>query len=391
VAAMDERLEYPLPILFVDTDNLLIETQDSTEGRLHIKNTGGALLSGHVVSRSACIAFEPAEWEGNDVTVTYRFDPQASGMKPGEVLETTAFVCSNGGEAEISVTVKLIKMAIPTAEGITVANIRDFFRYALDFPIQARRLFTTGEFYMLLLATGYPYMEAYEMLHRDTNRERAMDNFFILSGLKQNTVISVPQKALEFMRKPYNSDMIHGQFLVHKSDGGYVEIPVSTRHGAPWLKLPSNRIITSDFNEAETAVVSFTIDPLKINGRYARETVLAGTEAVDVVFKRAVPLSFRLNREAYRFEDAGHIEIVNHTGSEIWADVFCKDSCVRFAAKKFPVGERCEIPFDIKLSTFMSAQLLFRKLPFMRTGIEVKMIYRDRLIKRNLEFVIGKL
>jgi hypothetical protein len=311
-------------------------------------------------------------------------------MKPGEVLDTAAYVCTNGGEKKIPISIKLIKMAITAPEGQTIGNIRDFYDYAQTHPVQAQRLFTNSEFYMLLLATGYPYMEAYEMLHRDTNRERAMDNFFILSRLKPKTTLTVERRHVAFIRKPYETEPVFGHFLAQKSDGGFVEAPISVKRNAPWLNVSAHRLISSDFNEANTAMVNFNIDPQKIDGRYAAATISVGTEEVDVVFKRTNPLSVRLNREAFRFEDSGVIEIANDTGGEIWVDVFCKDSFVRFSAKKFPVGESYEIPFDIKLSTFMSAQLLFRKLPFLKTVIEVKTIYRDRLVKKNLEIAVGK-
>jgi hypothetical protein len=388
---MDERLEYPLPELSVSTVNIIIETKDRLEGRLQIKNTGGAVLSGRIVCRAAYLSFEPATWEGNDVYITYRFNPEISGLKPGESADTFAYVCSNGGEIKLDITVKLIEMAITTDEGMVIANIYDFYEYALANPMGARRLFVSSDFYMLLLATGYSYMEAYEILHRDTHRERAMDNFLILSGLKQMTEFTILNPSLEYIRKPHENNILQGYFLVQKSDKGFVEAPITAKGNAPWINLPAHRLISADFNEANAAKVSFTIDPNKIEGRYARETVLVGADEVDVVFKRTKPLTIRLNREAFRFEDKGAIEITNHTGDEIWAEVFCKDSFVRFKAKKFPVGEAYEIPFDIKLSAFMSAQLLFRKLPFLRSVIEVKVLYRDQLIKKQLDLMVGKL
>jgi hypothetical protein len=284
-------------------------------------------------------------------------------------------------------------MAITTTEGRVIANTRDFYEYALDYPTGARRLFADSEFYMLLLATGYGYMEAYEMLHKDLNRERAMDNFFILSGLKQRTELTVLQRNLEFIRNTNENDIIRGHFLVQKSDRGFIEAAITAQNSAPWLNLNAHRLITSDFNDASTAMVNFTIDPLKIPGRYARETVAVGEReenTVELVFKRALPLTVRLQREAYRYDDQGVLVITNRTGGELLVELFCKDNFVRFNARRYMVGEYYEIPFNIKLSAFMSAQLLFRKLPFLRTAIEIKTVYREQLIKKQLDIMVGK-
>jgi hypothetical protein len=391
---MDERLEYPLPVLSVDADFLQIETKDVSEGHFKIKNTGGAVLSGYILSRSACIKFEPSEWEGNDITIAYRFDPaEAGGIKPGDDYETTAYICSNGGEKKLPITIKLIKMAITTPEERVITNIRDFYEYAQDYPAGARRLFTDSEFYMLLLTTGYGYMEAYEMLHKDLNRDRAMDNFFILSRLKEKTALTVQHPYLEFIRKCNENDIIRGHFLVRRSDNGFVEAPVTAAANAPWLRILTQRLISSDFNEANTAMVNFTIDPLQIGGRYAGEKVTVGLDeanTVALVFKRAAPLSVRLDRDAYRFDDQGTVFIANNTGGELLVELFCKESFIRFEARRYMAGERYEIPFGVKLSAFMSAQLLFRKLPFLKATIEVKTVYRDQLIKKQLEIVVGK-
>lgn len=395
---MDDRFEYPLPVLSVNTDLLVIETKDRYEGWIKIKNTGGSTLSGRILSRSRSITFEPSTWESNEADIAYRFTPDASdGWKPGDVLDTCAIICSNGGEKKIHITVKLTKMAITTPENITVANVRDFYDYAAKYPAQARRLFTDSEFYMLLLATGFEYMEAYEQLHKDMNRDRAMDNFFILAGLKKKTSLSVPKRYLEFTRKPIDTAMIYGNFLVHKSDSGFFEAPLTTQNNAPWLALSADRLITSDFNDADAAVVNFSIDPLRIRGRYAREMVIIGAEAetdgenaVELVFKRLAPLTVRLPREAYHFEDQGVVEVVNNTGGDLLLELFCEDSFVRFAARKYYVGERHEVPFDIKLSAFMAAQLMFRKLPFLRTSIEVKTVYRDTVLRKKLPITVGE-
>jgi hypothetical protein len=384
--------------LSVDTDVLLIETKDRYEGRFVIKNIGGSALAGRIHSRSRSLTFEPEEWTGNEVTVLYKFSPEpGDGWKPGDALDTSVIISSNGGEKKIPVTIRLTRMAIVSPEGVTVANIRDFYQYAIGHPAQARKMFIDSEFYMLLLATGYEYMEVYEMLHKDANRERALDNFFILSGLKKKTLLTIPNKLMEYTRKPSDIAMVYGNFMVQKSDGGYFEAPVTARHNAAWLSLSAERLITSDFNEANAAMVKFSIDPSKIKGRYVSETLIIGSDPepdgsnlVELVYRRSAPLSAQLDREAFRFEDNGMLIIQNNTGSDLLVEIFCTDTFVRFAARKYYVSERGEIPFEIKLSAFMAAQLLFRKLPFLRTAIEVRALYRGETVRRKLPLVVGE-
>jgi hypothetical protein len=393
---LDERFEYPQPVCLVDTESLFIETTDAFNGAFKIKNGGGSILNGRIICREQSLTFVPAKWEGNEQLIAYRFNPEeAYGLKPGGTLETSVYIHSNGGEKKLPVTVKLTKMAITTDEDWVVANIRDFYDYALEYPVQARRLFTSSEFYMLLLAVNYPYMEAYEMLHKDPNRERAVDNFFILSGIKKKTGFTLQTHVIEYLRKPNETDTVYGSFLIRKTDRGFLEVPVKTLNDAEWLTLSTERLISSDFNEADTAVVNFGIDPLRIANRYAKETVIIGPEeepgnSLDIIFRQEQPLSVHLGREGYRFEDKGVIAVTNNTGKDLIMEVFCKDSFIRFEARKYMVGSFYEIPFEVRLSGFMSAQLLFRKLPFLRSTVELKTVCYGKVVRRNLSLTVGK-
>jgi hypothetical protein len=386
--------EYPRPTLSADTDSLLIETKDSHSGKISIKNTGGGVLKGCILSRCKGLSFEPSEFEGNSQKISYTFNAQAAGLGIGETVNSRFYITSNGGEKEIPVCAKLIKMSISTPDGHTIANIRDFYDYSLTHPAQARRLFIDSEFYMMLLASGYEYMEVYESLHKDANRERAMDNFFILSGLKEKTLLSIigdygdSGNRLEFSQAPGNSATISGEFHVKKSDTGYVEAPLN--HDAAWLSLSSGKLTTTDFDETNTATVKFTIDPKKIANTFAQEKISIADSAIDIIFRRLPPLVLRLNRDSYRYSDRGTIDVVNNSGKDMQVTVFCPDNFIRFTTQTFPVGTRAEIPFDIKLSAFMSAQMLFKKVPFMQTTIEVKAQFGGKEIKKVLPIIVGE-
>ncbi|MCL2498725.1 MAG: DUF5717 family protein [Defluviitaleaceae bacterium] len=363
--------EQPLPVLDISDEALLIETKDSAVGVLTVKNLGGGLLKGFITARSGALTFTPDTWEGNSQTITYTFNPSRAGIPPGQTFQTKIYVCSNGGEAEIPVTAKFTKMAITTREGQTIANIDDFYQYSLTNPLQAQRIFTDSEFYMLLLAVGYPYMEVYENLHKDANRERAMDNFFILSGLKDKTTLTLTNKTFTF-DCPGDSGKIYGQIVAEKSDRGYCEAQIIPETAPSWLTLSASRFISSDFDAENRARVNFTIDPMRILPRYARERVFVEDNSAEIIFRRPVPLTVRLNRETYRYEDKGVVEILNHTGGDIAIELFCPDNYIRFAARTYSAGAYYEIPFTVKLSAFMNAGRIFRKTPFMRTVIEVK-------------------
>jgi hypothetical protein len=270
----------------------------------------------------------------------------------------------------------------------------EFFEYANNYPANARRMFVDSEFYMFLLAIGYEYMEVYENLHKDANRERALDNFFILSGLKDKTTISITNSKLEFVQNPYNNEMLYGHITVLKSDKGYVEAPVTIQNNSPWVNFYASKLMQSDFKDTLATAVHFSIDPMLVNGNFAREFVTVGTEpsaenTAEISYRRAAPLVLRLSRASYNYADSGAIEVTNNTGADIKIEVSCPDSYVRFSARSYLVGAYGEITFKIRLSAFLNAQLFFRKLPYLKTTIEIKAIVNGQAHKKKLPLVVG--
>ncbi|MCL2197781.1 MAG: DUF5717 family protein [Defluviitaleaceae bacterium] len=388
---MSDKYEHPKPILSTDLASLEIETKDSHSGKFLVKNIGGGVIKCAILSRCKGLVFSPAEFEGNSQEVSFTFNAQAAGLGIGETLNSRFFITSNGGEKEIPVTAKLIKMSIATPDGHIIANIQDFYEYSIKYPSQARRLFIDSEFYMLLLAGGYEFMEVYESLHKDANRERAMDNFFILSGLKSKTEISViGDTTLEFSHAPGNSALINGSFQVQKSDAGYAESTLTLCNEAPWLKLSSGKLGTADFDENNTATISFTLDPTLIENTFAREQISIADHTIEIVYRRLPPLILKLNRDTYRYTDRGTIEVINNTGATMQVGVFCPENYIRFAARSFPIEARGVIPFEVKLSAFMNAQMLFRKLPYMQTTIEINATIPGQKHKKTLPITIGE-
>ncbi|MCL2188879.1 MAG: DUF5717 family protein [Defluviitaleaceae bacterium] len=384
------NFEQPLPVLDINTEAIELDTKDSATGTITLKNIGGGTLKGYIASRSPAVVFEPDWWEGNTQTLTYTINPSKADIAPGKTLKTVVHICSNGGEASVRIEAKLTKMAITTREGIVIANVRDFYEYTLAYPIPARQIFTDSEFYMLLLAVGYPYMEVYESLHKDANRERAMDNFFILSGLKTETTLALPRRSFIYDQSHGDEARIFGQIIAEKSDKGFFEAPITMENNPPWLSLTANRLISSDFDNENRARVNFSVDPTLIKGRYARECIKIGGNEAEIIFRRPLAITARLNREAYRFDDKGVIEIFNHSGGDLAVEVFCPDNYVRFAARTYSAGKYYEIPFTIKLSAFMNAGRLFRKTPYMRTSIEIKGASPGKVYKIRLPIVVGE-
>ena len=386
--------ESPLPVLNVSVDSLTIETKDKYTGQFKIKNTGHGELSGRIISRLPGLKFDVEKWRGNNQDINFTWDAQQGAIKAGDNKSGAIIVSSNGGEKIIPVDLKYTRMSIVSASGLTIANVRDFYEYSKLNIDGARRMFTDSEFYMLLLATGYPYLEVYENLHKDANRERAMDNFFVLSGLKEKTEVTIKQKKLEFVTN--GDELQRGRIEVSKTDTGYASAEITKLHDSDWLSLSTGRLASLDFNESLQATVNFTIDPKKIPASFAREEILIGQDlapdksnVVEIIYRTPIQIKARLSRETFRFEDSGHLIVYNNTGQTIAVEPFSKEKYIHFHSKTFVVTEYAEIPFDIKLTAFLGAQIYFRKIAYLKAFIEVMFKFPGKAHKKILPVVVG--
>jgi hypothetical protein len=187
--------------------------------------------------------------------------------------------------------------------------------------------------------------------------------------------------------------MLYGHFFVQKSDSGFLEAHITQRR-AGWLVLSTEHLSAHDFSENNTAMVKYSIDPMRIKSRYAQETVVMddGTDSVsvDIIFKRPLPFRTWLEKVSYRLHDEGEILVDNQCDVPIFVEVFCKDSFVRFEARQYRVMGQEKIPFSIKMSALQSAQMLFRKQPSLATEIELRAFFRDTSIKKNLSLRVGE-
>ena len=385
------QYEQSIPALELDIDHITIETGHH-HGSFTVKNTGGGTLAGRILSRNRAITFSPDTWTGNSQTITYTFNPENAPATQA-FTNTKAYITSTGGEITLPITINPTTMTIPTPEGPSIASITDFYDYAQDHPQAARRLFTSSEFYMLLLSTGYEYMDIYEHLHKDVNRERAMDNFLMLSGLKNKTRFSLDKQQFNIIQGPPGK--IYNTFQVQKSDSGYIDAPITTLSGASWLSLSTVRLSSSDFDNDNQATVELSVDPLKIPQNFAREHILVGPtpetgSILEVNFRRAANFTVKLNQQGFRYEDRGSVVVENNTGANMRVDVFSKDKYVRFYAQSHMVGPVHAIPFEIRPTAFASAQRLFRRLPYVSTYIDIRLQSMGRVVHKRLLLNIGE-
>jgi hypothetical protein len=362
-----ELFESPLPELTTDIEKITVETSGNYEGSFIVKNTGGGELMGNILSNSGVIKFTPSYFNSKKTTVFYTLD--ISILKPGDVITTSVVIMSNGGEKIIPVTIKILPFCIETKENIKIATLKDFYRYAKKHPVSARQIFMTHDFSVWLTGISYPYMDSYEKLAVDPNKERALDNFFIISKLKKQAFAEPIAKDITVTVNPYKDKSVEGFLEFKRQSWGYTEEAVKLVNEKKWITLSKDKLTSADFDENNTAKIGYTIKPYYVTEKTDFEKITVGGNFIMFYVKKTPPLSGVLSDETFTSSKRGYVLVTNNTGRDLTIEVSVSDNSVKFESARFLISSFAKIPFDIKLPVAVSAQFLFKRRPSISAEI----------------------
>jgi len=376
------QFEYPLPELAVEIEEITVETNNVFEGSFRVRNTGGGRLSGQITSYGACAVFTPAVFEGS-ARINYRIT--AADYRAGDVVRTGAVIMSNGGEKYIPVTLTVTAASIQTKEGMAITNMRAFLDYARLYPNQAANLLAAPQFKELLKRNHFEFIDAYEYIVSDTNRQRAAECLLRLSGLKKSAKINVLQKYTEVKLRPFQRETYFGRIPIKMEGWGYIDDNVAVKNFSNWLK-PLSTISQAI---EESGMFNFSIDPALLKGRFASDTFVfagsPGAEAVVAVIRQPY-IRARANKESYGPGENGIIYITNNTGMDLMLEIQPSQPFVQFEAKGHFIGGYAEIPFQTRLSGFQAMTL--KRQPAV-VFIDIRAKVRDEPVFRRLSVRIG--
>ncbi len=393
-----EQLEHQLPIIGLDTNRIVIETSGVFDGSFTVFNTGGGTLAGTISCNEQSISFTPASFSGNRVRIVYKF--ALSSYAQGTVINTEAVLISNGGERVVPIVIKVVPHAFVTTDGSKLTSLREFYQYAKKNATQAGNIVYSQTFKSWLLDINYEYIDIYETIIKDTNKERALENFFLLNKLKKPANITVSTNAIKHEIFYNSKDILSSSFYVTKHGFGYFSSDIYVENKSNWLIVSKNAITSSDFKKSETedtrpvetAAVNYYINTALVKDKNVSDKIFIGDNVeVTVSVRRKAPLNVSLSKEAFSYDDSGSLVIVNNCGKDIALDVSVKDSYIKFEGKRYFAEDKTEIPFRVKLSGLQLTQVAILKQAYIVTEIYLKATVDDAVFKKTIKVVIGNM
>ena len=382
-----KQFDKPLPKVNRETDRLYFETSGSFQSRLSIKSEDGEEISGRIMSNSGMITFDPEQFSGSESDIVFHVD--MSMFKIGDTLKTSAVLMTNGGEHRIEIIVKMIAYAMETKDGLKISALSDFYDYVNKYPAQAKQLFRSHEFSTWLYSSAYEYMDFYEHLLKDSDKDRALSNFLAFNGYKEEKNYALPNKWIKVKIAPH-MDIYVGSIKIIKSEpSASVNINTALKHSCDWLKLEKEFLTDEDFAETGEAFIGFIIDPAKLKAKRGRQAILIGDDEVTLAVEIVDDIEVFLEKEYLPSKESSFIHIKNNSASPVMVEILAVDSLIKFENKKISVKESAKVPFHVEISALHSAQFALMRQPELRSEIIVSASVSGGKYRKKLPLTIG--
>jgi hypothetical protein len=357
-----KQFDYPLPVIDLSADKISAECSSNFSSVLRIRNVAGGTLSGRLRSDKNLISFSPDSFSGNEAEIELSCD--ISAFKPGENIKSEILIVSNGGERVIPVSIDVVPPEIISREGIKISSLRDFMFYVKSKPVQSRQLFTQPDFMMWLAGINYEHMDLYDRFVLDPNKERAVDNFLILNKRKRKATVSFAEQNLTLRMRRSDREAVTGVIPLKLNGWGYIEAQLEITGGGKAVKLMSERLSYSDFDENGFFEAMYVVYPALLEENCSLFKVsLSGSRSSERVLTiiKEKPFTASLTKLSYANNDSGQLIIENTTGRDMRIEISSDESFIHFEGRKYFIAQSASIPFEIKLPVLQTAQLVMRK------------------------------
>lgn len=385
------QFELPIPIIKATPEAIAIKAFGSYEGVFVLENIGPGELAGRIYANSPALILPFEEFSGNNVEINYILN--LDGYKIGDKLTWRVVAATNGGEVCINFDVEITAPAVVARDGPAISSLEQFAAYTKAQPVSARQLFTQQSFLMWLFNSGYKYMDLYERFVADPNKERAVDNFLVMNGLKSKAQVRIEKHMSDTnISLPLDGEARAFGLKFSRNDWGYSEGFLSVVRGKQWLTLSKSRLSAADFDEENYAEIDFIVTPDNISAQHDSAVIELSCEdghieriMINVGFKRAFDV--RMDKEVFSHEDRGALDITNNTGAELKLEVIPMHGWVRFASKNYIVSREGRLPFDVRYSAW-GGGFSFRKQLHSETWVTLRAVFGSRVYSRRVKLLI---
>ena len=395
-----QRFEYPLPRLVVSGDSLhggklvVTATRDGgARGTLTLKNAGGQLLEGTIVSQSSMLVPKDKSFSGNLFKLDYTILP-ANNHRIGDTIYTNLIITSGGGEKLIPAIIRIVPRTLEL-DGVSIVTLKDFAAYTRKNLESAAIAFIGEAFAEWLEQFDDICTNTYKQLCTAPNARQSLESFLVLHKLKHPVTLTQMKNAPHSHNHEitaHNRELIHGTIMLQRSGSGYFEAAARITTDSPWLELAQYTIADSDFGNENTATITYSIDPAKVNTGRAYGKIAIGDIEVNIFIKTEPVFMCHAPKAYLKAGERGVIVVRNDSNAPAKIEFSIDNNFLLpdTTAGNLPPGVS-EFGFTAKISPIKRVQMFLKKQPILEGVINVRITQGEHIFNKSLNITIGDL
>lgn len=255
-----------------------------------------------------------------------------------------------------------------------VYTIKDFHALWLKDKKVAKRIFYYKEFKLWLLKLKFPFMHFFEYFLKDTNKERAINNFFALSNLNEEINLDI------------KIDEEKNKIIVTKKSEAFLEEKIYSPSNL--ITFSQNYITNRDFEQGESKEIAYFVDLKKVNKTQFFK-IYIGERFVELKIQKKDFLEIELLSNFQRDGEIISISITNNSGENIPIEFEVSD-VIKLKEHKYIVGEEpLLIDFKTELSPLLRAKKTLGKAFVFKENIRVHSRFENKRFYKDIKLTIG--
>ena len=409
IEAAMQKFEYPLPRLVVSGDTvhggkLVVSATHSeeTSGTIILKNAGGQLLEGTIVSQSTMLVPREKSFSANLFKLEYTVLP-ASNHRIGDIIYTNLIITSSGGEKSIPVIIQIVPRTLEFDDA-AITTLKDFAAYTRKNPESAATAFASEAFAEWLEQFDDIHLDIYKNLCKAPNVRQSLESFLVLHKLKHPVTVALAKNSPSNHNHEivaHKREIIHSTITLQRSGSGYFETEARIATDSPWLELAQSTITDGDFGSENTATLAYSINldvgehvspTLQKTSTRKHGKITIGDIEVNIFVKTAPAFICHAQPAYLKAGERGVIAVRNYSGTPAKIELSTSDNFLLLEAnaETLPV-DSSEFGFTAKISPIKRAEMFLKKQPVLEGIINIRIIQGDRIFSKSLSITIGDL
>ena len=274
-------LDYEIPKINISTSQIYIDSFDKYIGYFDISNLGKGILKADIFSENHNIKILNSSVyleSKSSIQIKYEIDIN---FNPIYDLASKIIIQSNIGEFIIPIKI-YPSPPILKIKGNNIKNLNEFYQFAKIEPNLAVSIFANPDFMIWLFNSKYKFMDIYDKILENPNKNKAMNNFFSFNKLNE-----IDNKDLKLEKKEKenkNFDLKLNKLIYNSNyDTGYIFIKNNTDNNFTIKIENKNQIINFKKNiytiEKEREINFF----IKSNSKFLEKDKLFDTIYIKII------------------------------------------------------------------------------------------------------------